>query len=139
VLGNYTPELFTKVRRPIWPLDPIPDLRAQRGRAWRLFVGHARLAQTDEISGLEQRATSGDVLSNVAAVSRRMIEGFENLADTLSIFVTLVSIHLLSGGLPGHGRELKTTDWQYTMSKVRKQYGEGTFPGSRGNDGIAPI
>jgi microcystin degradation protein MlrC len=25
----YTPELFTKVRRPIWPLDPIPDLRAQ--------------------------------------------------------------------------------------------------------------
>ena len=25
----YTPELFTKVRRPIWPLDPIPDLRTQ--------------------------------------------------------------------------------------------------------------
>jgi microcystin degradation protein MlrC len=25
----YTPELFTKVRRPVWPLDPIPDLRAQ--------------------------------------------------------------------------------------------------------------
>src|SRR5271156_2108557 len=24
----YTPELFTKVRRPIWPLDPIPDPRA---------------------------------------------------------------------------------------------------------------
>ena len=69
---------------------------------WRLFVGHARLAQTDEISGLEQRATSGDVLSNVAAVSRTMIEGFENLAETLSIFVTLVSIHLPSGGLPGH-------------------------------------
>jgi microcystin degradation protein MlrC len=23
----YTPELFTKVRRPIWPLDPIPDPR----------------------------------------------------------------------------------------------------------------
>jgi hypothetical protein len=21
----YTPELFTKVRRPIWPLDPIAD------------------------------------------------------------------------------------------------------------------
>ena len=21
----YTPELFTKVRRPVWPLDPIPD------------------------------------------------------------------------------------------------------------------
>jgi len=21
----YTPELFTRVRRPIWPLDPIPD------------------------------------------------------------------------------------------------------------------
>jgi microcystin degradation protein MlrC len=27
---NYTPELFTKVRRPIWPLDPIPDSRAPR-------------------------------------------------------------------------------------------------------------
>jgi microcystin degradation protein MlrC len=25
----YTPELFTKVRRPIWPLDPIPDPRAR--------------------------------------------------------------------------------------------------------------
>jgi len=25
----YTPELFTKVRRPVWPLDPTPDLRAQ--------------------------------------------------------------------------------------------------------------
>jgi microcystin degradation protein MlrC len=25
----YTPELFTKVRRPIWPLDSIPDLHAQ--------------------------------------------------------------------------------------------------------------
>jgi microcystin degradation protein MlrC len=24
----YTPELFTKVRRPIWPLDPIPDPHA---------------------------------------------------------------------------------------------------------------
>jgi len=24
----YTPELFTKVRRPVWPFDPIPDLRA---------------------------------------------------------------------------------------------------------------
>jgi microcystin degradation protein MlrC len=24
----YTPELFTKVRRPVWPLDPIPDPRA---------------------------------------------------------------------------------------------------------------
>ena len=24
----YTPELFTKVRRPIWPLDPIADPRA---------------------------------------------------------------------------------------------------------------
>jgi hypothetical protein len=23
-----TPELFTMVRRPIWPLDPIPDPRA---------------------------------------------------------------------------------------------------------------
>ena len=23
----YTPELFTKVRRPVWPLDPIPDPR----------------------------------------------------------------------------------------------------------------
>jgi len=31
-----------------------------------------------------------------------MIEGFENLAETLSIFVTLVSVHLPSGGLPGH-------------------------------------
>ena len=26
---NYLPELFTKVRRPIWPLDPIPDPRAR--------------------------------------------------------------------------------------------------------------
>ena len=25
----YTPELFTKVRRPVWPLDSIPDLQAQ--------------------------------------------------------------------------------------------------------------
>jgi hypothetical protein len=25
----YTPQLFTKVRRPVWPLDPIPDPRAQ--------------------------------------------------------------------------------------------------------------
>jgi microcystin degradation protein MlrC len=25
----YTPELFTKVRRPVWPLDPIPDPRAR--------------------------------------------------------------------------------------------------------------
>jgi microcystin degradation protein MlrC len=25
----YTPELFTKVRRPIWPLDPIPNLHTQ--------------------------------------------------------------------------------------------------------------
>src|SRR6266436_3057504 len=25
----YTPELFTRVRRPIWPLDPIPDPRAK--------------------------------------------------------------------------------------------------------------
>jgi microcystin degradation protein MlrC len=25
----YTPELFTRVRRPIWPLDPIPDPRAR--------------------------------------------------------------------------------------------------------------
>jgi microcystin degradation protein MlrC len=24
----YTPELFTRVRRPIWPLDPIPDPHA---------------------------------------------------------------------------------------------------------------
>ncbi len=24
----YTPELFTRVRRPVWPLDPIPDARA---------------------------------------------------------------------------------------------------------------
>jgi microcystin degradation protein MlrC len=24
----YTPELFTKVRRPVWPLDPIPEPRA---------------------------------------------------------------------------------------------------------------
>ncbi len=24
----YTPELFTKVRRPVWPLDPISDPRA---------------------------------------------------------------------------------------------------------------
>jgi microcystin degradation protein MlrC len=24
----YTPELFTRVRRPVWPLDPIPNLRA---------------------------------------------------------------------------------------------------------------
>ncbi len=23
----YTPELFTKVRRPVWPLNPIPDSR----------------------------------------------------------------------------------------------------------------
>jgi hypothetical protein len=23
----YTPELFTKVRRPVWPLDPIADPR----------------------------------------------------------------------------------------------------------------
>jgi microcystin degradation protein MlrC len=27
---NYTSELFTKVRRPIWPLDPIPDPRMLR-------------------------------------------------------------------------------------------------------------
>ena len=67
-----------------------------------LFVGHARLAQTDEISGLEQRASSGDVLSNVAAVSRTMIEGFENFAETLSIFVTPSPSTLPSGGLPGH-------------------------------------
>ncbi len=26
--ANYTPELFTKVRRPIWPFDPIADPRA---------------------------------------------------------------------------------------------------------------
>jgi len=25
---HYKPELFTKVRRPIWPLDPIEDPRA---------------------------------------------------------------------------------------------------------------
>jgi microcystin degradation protein MlrC len=25
----YTPELFTRVRRPIWPLDPIPEQRAR--------------------------------------------------------------------------------------------------------------
>jgi microcystin degradation protein MlrC len=25
----YTPELFTKVRRPVWPLDPIPDPRVR--------------------------------------------------------------------------------------------------------------
>src|ERR1700719_3535730 len=25
----YTPELFTKVRRPVWPLDPIPAPRAE--------------------------------------------------------------------------------------------------------------
>jgi microcystin degradation protein MlrC len=32
----YTPELFTRVCRPIWPLDPIPDLRATwRGRGRR--------------------------------------------------------------------------------------------------------
>jgi hypothetical protein len=24
----YTPELFTKVRRPVWPFDPIADPRA---------------------------------------------------------------------------------------------------------------
>jgi len=24
----YTPELFTRVRRPVWPLDPITDPRA---------------------------------------------------------------------------------------------------------------
>jgi microcystin degradation protein MlrC len=26
----YTPELFTKVRRPVWPLDPVPDPTADR-------------------------------------------------------------------------------------------------------------
>ncbi len=26
--GNLHPELFTKVRRPVWPLDPIADPRA---------------------------------------------------------------------------------------------------------------
>ena len=26
---TYTPELFTRVRRPIWPLDPIPDPRTR--------------------------------------------------------------------------------------------------------------
>jgi microcystin degradation protein MlrC len=26
----YTPELFTRVRRPVWPLDPIPDPRVSR-------------------------------------------------------------------------------------------------------------
>jgi microcystin degradation protein MlrC len=26
----YTPQLFTRVRRPVWPLDPIPDPRAER-------------------------------------------------------------------------------------------------------------
>jgi microcystin degradation protein MlrC len=26
----YTPQLFTRVRRPVWPLDPIPDPRAAR-------------------------------------------------------------------------------------------------------------
>jgi len=51
--------------------------------------------------GQNRERTSGDVLSNVAAVSRTMLEGFENLAETLAIFVTLVSIHLPSGGLPG--------------------------------------
>jgi hypothetical protein len=33
----------------------------------------------------------------------------------------------------------KTTGWQYTMSNVRKWDGEGTFAGSRGNDGVAPV
>ena len=28
---------------------------------------------------------------------------------------------------------------QYTMSKVRKWDGEGTFAGTRDNDGVAPI
>ena len=27
VQGNLHPELFTKVRRPVWPLDSIPDPR----------------------------------------------------------------------------------------------------------------
>jgi hypothetical protein len=36
-----------------------------------------------------------------------MLEGFENLAETLAIFVTLLSIHLPSGGLHGIGREVK--------------------------------
>jgi hypothetical protein len=42
--------------------------------------------------------------------------------------------------LVGVGRELKKTiGWQYTTSKVRKQDGEGTFAGTRGNDRVAPI
>jgi hypothetical protein len=43
----------------------------------------------------------------VAAVSRTTLEAFENLAETLAIFVTLLSIHLPSGGLHGIGREVK--------------------------------
>jgi hypothetical protein len=29
--------------------------------------------------------------------------------------------------------------WQYTMTKVGKSDGEGTFAGTRGNDKVAPI
>jgi hypothetical protein len=29
--------------------------------------------------------------------------------------------------------------WQRTMTKVGKSDGEGTFPGTRGNDKVAPI
>jgi hypothetical protein len=50
--------------------------------------------QTGEISALNRERTSGDVLSNAAAASRATLEGFENLAETLASFVTLVSIQL---------------------------------------------
>src|SRR5271165_2281987 len=55
----YTPQLFTKVRRPVWPLDPISDPQAPQGGRRRSFLRHSGLTQADEISGFEQGAIFG--------------------------------------------------------------------------------
>ena len=72
--------------------------------------------------------------------NRRLAKDFENLAETLATFVTLASIQLTLRSLAGAWVVNSTNHgWQRTMTKVGKSDGEGTFPGTPGNDKVAPI
>jgi Transposase DDE domain len=72
--------------------------------------------------------------------NRQSRQDCEDLAETLAAFVTL-ALHPASpqAACRDVGRKLNNHGWQRTMTKVGKSDGEGTFPGTRDNDEVAPI
>jgi len=71
--------------------------------------------------------------------NRRLAKDFENLPKPWAPSLPLPPSSLPSGGLPGRRSELNKPRLARTMTKVGKSDGEGTFPGTRGNDKVAPI